>query len=69
MTEELNQSNNHAHTGLDSPQLDPIYFLPLPVFNSVPLVDKAPNQFIYINGATKRLYVKHGSTLSYASLT
>lgn len=59
----------HRHTGTDSSRLDPKYFLPLPIFSTVPSVTKAPHQFIYINGATKRLYVKHGTTLSYTALT
>jgi hypothetical protein len=68
MTEQQ-QVQDHAHTGTDSRRIDPKYFLPLPIFSTVPSVSNSPNQFIYINGGTKRLYVKHGTTLSYTALT
>lgn len=61
--------DNHQHNGQDSKRLNPKDFLPLPTFSSVPSVTLAPPMFIYINGATKRLYVKHGTTLSYVALT
>lgn len=69
MENEENKPQRHSHNGLDSEKLNPKYFLPLPIFSAVPAIAKAPNQFIYINGATKRLYVKHGTTLSYTALT
>jgi hypothetical protein len=65
----MQNNNNHTHNGLDSPKINPKDLLPLPVFSTVPPIAKAPNQFITINGATKRLYVKHGTTLSYVALT
>jgi hypothetical protein len=65
----MEEPKRHAHTGLDSPPLNPKYFLPLPIYSTVPDVKVAPFQFIYINGAIKRLYVKHGTTLSYVALT
>jgi hypothetical protein len=59
----------HNHDGINSDRLDPKNFLTLPLFSVIPPVAKAPSIFIYVSGVTKRLYVKHGTTLSYVALT
>lgn len=60
---------DHDHSGVGSRQIDPKYFLPLPFFSALPTATQAPAIFIYINGATQRLYVKHAGTLYYTALT
>jgi hypothetical protein len=62
-------NNQHDHDGLNSKRIDPKNFLALPFFSTIPTAAKAPGIFIYVNGATQRLYVKHGSTLYYTALT
>lgn len=59
----------HNHDGINSSRINPIHVLSLPLYSTVPAVGKAPSFFIYVNGATKRFYVKHGTTLSYVVLT
>ena len=60
---------NHDHDGINSKPVNPKNFLPPPVYSSIPDIKNAPNQFIYINGATKRLYFKYQTTLLYTNLT
>jgi hypothetical protein len=61
--------NDHDHSGSGSRQLDPQFFLPLPILSSVPSVDAPFNEFIYLNGATYRRYMKANKDWYYVTLT
>jgi hypothetical protein len=65
----MDDTNNHHHNGLDSPQLDPADFLDFPITTVAPTDMQGGNIRIYVDSLTAptvwRLYIRAGNTWKY----